>query len=241
MALPKISYPTFDVYLKSLNRKVKFRPFLVKEEKLLLMAKQAEDIEALLSTVKQIINNCVLEEKVDIENLPMFDLEMIFIHLRLNSVGETLELTYKCENVVEENPCGANMKFDVELNEVKFQEIEGHSNKIMLSDNVGVVLKYPSIKIANSIASDNEELENILELIYEHLDYVFDENSRYMADTLDKEEVFEFLGSIGIDQVKLFTNFFNTMPYVQTQKHITCGKCGFEHTIVVQGINDFFG
>ena len=99
MALPKIEYPIFDVHLKSLNKKVKFRPFLVKEEKLLLMAKEAEDITTLLDTVKQIINNCCLEE-LDVDNLPLFDIEMVFIHLRLRSVVESLELIYKCENVV---------------------------------------------------------------------------------------------------------------------------------------------
>ena len=122
MALPKINYPIFDVYLKSLNRKVKFRPFLVKEEKLLLMAKEAQDLSSLLDTVKQIINNCALEE-INVDDIPLFDLELIFINLRLKSVGEVLELTYKCENVVNEERCGNSMTFEVDLNEVKVVEL----------------------------------------------------------------------------------------------------------------------
>ena len=204
MALPKISYPTFYVHLTSLNKKVKFRPFLVKEEKLLLMAKEAEDLSSLLDTVKQIINNCCLDEKVDIENLPLFDLEMIFIHLRLRSVGETLELTYKCENVVEEERCGNSMAFEVDLNKVEVIVPIDHTNKIMISEEIGMMLKYPSISISSSIASRVDTLENILDLIYEHLDYVFDDSSKYEAGSVTKEEFYDFLGSLSLDQLEGF-------------------------------------
>lgn len=241
MALPKISYPTFDVHLTSLNKKVKFRPFLVKEEKLLLMAKEAEDLSSLLDTVKQIINNCCLDENVDIENLPLFDLEMIFIHLRLRSVGETLELTYKCENVVENERCGNSMVFEVDLNTVEVVVPENHTNKVMISEEIGMMLKYPSINISASIASRVDTLENILDLIYEHLDYVFDDSSKYEAGSFTKEEFYDFLGSLSLDQLEVFKNFFATLPYVQTAKQVTCSKCSFNHTIVVKGIDDFFG
>ncbi len=230
MALPKISYPTFDVHLTSLNKKVKFRPFLVKEEKLLLMAKEAEDLSSLLDT-----------EKVDIENLPLFDLEMIFIHLRLRSVGETLELTYKCENVVEEERCGNSMAFEVDLNKVEVIVPIDHTNKIMISEEIGMMLKYPSISISSSIASRVDTLENILDLIYEHLDYVFDDSSKYEAGSVTKEEFYDFLGSLSLDQLEGFKAFFSTLPYVQTSKEVTCSKCSFNHTIVVKGIDDFFG
>lgn len=239
MALPKISYPTFDVYLKSLNKKVKFRPFLVKEEKLLLMAKEAQDLTSLLDTVKQIINNCCLED-IDVEGLPLFDIELIFIFLRLKSVGETLELTYKCENVVESEPCGASMTFEVDLNEVKVEEPEEHTNKIMITDDIGVMLKYPSLRISSSMASQVDSIENIVDLIYEHLDYVFDDTSKYEAESITKEELYEFLGSISIEQLEPFKVFFSTLPYVKTEKDVTCGKCGYQHKIVVRGIDDFF-
>jgi hypothetical protein len=240
MALPKIEYPIFDVHLKSLNKKVKFRPFLVKEEKLLLMAKEAEDITTLLDTVKQIINNCCLEE-LDVDNLPIFDIEMVFIHLRLRSVGESLELIYKCENVVNEETCGGNMVFEVDLNKVEIKEPKEHTNKIMITESVGVCMKYPSLKITSSLAAQIESLENILDLIYEHLDYVFDEQSKYDAASIVKEELYEFLGSMSIEQLEPFKQFFITMPYVQTEKNVTCNKCGYNHNIVVRGIDDFFG
>lgn len=239
MALPKISYPTFDVHLKSLNKKVKFRPFLVKEEKLLLMAKEAEDLTSLLDTVKQIINNCCLEE-INLDDLPLFDIELIFIHLRLKSVGETLELTYKCENVVENESCGASMTFDVDLNEVVIEEPEEHTNKIMVTEDIGVFLKYPSLRISASMATQIDSIENIVDLIYEHLDYVFDDTSKYDAETVTKEELYEFLGSMSIDQLEPFKSFFSTMPYVKTEKDVICGKCGYGHKIVVRGIDDFF-
>lgn len=240
MALPKINYPTFDVFLKSLNKKVRFRPFLVKEEKLLLMAKEAEDLPSLLDTVKQIINNCCLED-LNVEDLPLFDIELIFIHLRLKSVGETLELTYKCENVVENEPCGGNMTFEVDLNEVKIEEPEEHTNKIMITEDIGVVLKYPSLRISSSMVSKVDSLENIIDLIFEHLDYVFDDTSKYDADSVTKEELYEFFGSMSLDQLEPFKAFFTTLPYVKAEKDVTCVKCGFEHKIAVRGIDDFFG
>lgn len=240
MVLPKIEYPIFDVHLKSLNRKVKFRPFLVKEEKLLLMAKEAKDLPTIFDTVKQIVNNCCLEE-LDVVNLPMFDIEMIFVHLRLKSVGENLELTYKCNHVVNEEPCDANMVFEVDLNEVKFVEPKGHTNKIMINDTVGVCLKYPSLNTSTTIAINEINLEDIMELIVQHLDYIFDENSKYDADSINREELTEFVGSLSLDQVGAFKEFFDTLPYIESTKDVTCNKCGFKHLIRVQGIDDFFG
>lgn len=240
MPLPKISYPIFEVYLRSLDKKVKFRPFLVKEEKLILMAKEAQDLSSLLDTVKQIINNCALEN-INVDEIPLFDLELIFINLRLKSVGEVLELTYKCENVVEQDKCGNNMSFEVDLNEVKVVEPENHSNKVMINDSVGVILRYPSLKISNSIAGQVDDLGNILDLIFEHLDYVFDEESKYEAGSFTKEDFYEFMGSLSLDQLEPFKNFFATLPYVETTKQITCNKCNFSHKIVVRGIDDFFG
>lgn len=240
MALPKINYPIFDVYLRSLNRKVKFRPFLVKEEKLLLMAKEAQDLSSLLDTVKQIINNCALEE-INVDDIPLFDLELIFINLRLKSVGEVLELTYKCENIVNEERCGNSMSFEVDLNEVKVVEPENHSNKVMINDSVGVFLNYPSLRISNSVAAQMESIENILDLIYEHLDYVFDDESKYEAGSFTKEEFYDFMGALSLDQLEPFKNFFGTMPYVETSKDVKCNKCEFEHKIFVRGIDDFFG
>jgi T4 bacteriophage base plate protein len=240
MALPKISYPTFDVHLKSLNKKVKFRPFLVKEEKLLLMAKEAEDLPSLLDTVKQIINNCCLED-INVDELPLFEIELVFIHLRLKSVGENLELTYKCENIVEEQPCGASMTFEVDLSQVTIEEPESHTNKIMITEDIGVMLKYPSLKISSSMAEQVNSIENIVDLIYEHLDYVFDDTSKYDAESITKEELYEFLGSMSLDQLEPFKEFFSTLPYVKAEKDIQCEKCGYQHKIVVRGIDDFFG
>lgn len=239
--LPKIEYPVFEVYLKSLNKKIKFRPFLVKEEKLLLMAKEAEDLPTLLQTVKQIINNCMLEENIKVESLPLFDIEMIFIHLRLRSVGENLELTYKCENVINEQSCSTPMTFEVDLNGVEFQVPEGHTNKIMITDTVGISLKYPSLETSTAMAENPASLENIVEMVAEHLDYIFDENQKYKAEEIDEDELNEFLGSLSLENVESFKDFFNTLPYVKTEKKITCGNCGFNHTIVIEGIEDFFG
>jgi hypothetical protein len=212
----------------------------VKEEKLLLMAKEAEDLPSLLDTVKQIINNCCLED-INVDELPLFEIELVFIHLRLKSVGENLELTYKCENIVEEQPCGASMTFEVDLSQVTIEEPESHTNKIMITEDIGVMLKYPSLKISSSMAEQVNSIENIVDLIYEHLDYVFDDTSKYDAESITKEELYEFLGSMSLDQLEPFKEFFSTLPYVKAEKDIQCEKCGYQHKIVVRGIDDFFG
>lgn len=247
MALPKIQYPIYKVYLKSLDKEIRFRPFLVKEEKLILMAKEAEDVDTALDTAKQIIQNCILDQGVDVEDLPLFDIEMMFIHLRLRSVGESLELTYKCENVVDaptetsDGICGSPMVFEVDLNEVEYIVPEGHTKKIMIDDKIGVMLKYPSITAAKRLSNEGSDFSDIVDLIYEHIDYIFDDGQKYKSEEVPKEEVEDFIGSLSIEQLEYFRNFFMTVPYVRSLKEVTCKKCGFGHKIEVRGLNDFFG
>jgi hypothetical protein len=125
------------------------------------------------------------------------------------------------------------MTFEVDLNEVKVVEPENHSNKVMINDSIGVILNYPSLKISASVASQMDSIENILDLIYEHLDYVFDEESKYEAGSFSKEEFYDFMGALSLDQLEPFKNFFSTMPYVETHKDVKCNKCEFEHKILV--------
>jgi hypothetical protein len=238
MALPKLDHPVFEVYLKSLNRKVKYRPFLVKEEKLLLMAKESEDVQEILKAVKQIITNCCLD-KIDVESLPVFDIEMFFVHLRINSVGETAELVYTCENVVEEQPCGHVVEFNLELKNVKYKGDEAHSNIIKLTDKIGVAMKYPSLNLPESMLDDSF-VDGGYEVIAEYLDYIYDENQIYKKEDISKEELLAFFDQMNLDQVKLIKSFFVTAPTVVLEQDVKCSKCGHVNNVITEGVLNFF-
>lgn len=238
MALPKLEHPVFEVYLKSLNRKVKYRPFLVKEEKLLLMAKESDDVQEILKTVKQIINNCCLE-KIDVDSLPVFDIEMFFIHLRINSVGETAELVYTCNNMVEETACGQNVEFNLELKNVKYRGDETHTNIIKLTDTIGVAMKYPSLNLPESVLNDTFK-DGGYEVIAEYLDYIYDENQVYKKEDISKEELLGFFDNMSLDQVKLIKSFFVTAPTVVLEQDVKCPKCGHVNNVVTEGVLNFF-
>jgi len=238
MALPKLEHPVFEVYLKSLNRKVKYRPFLVKEEKLLLMAKESDDVQEILKTVKQIINNCCLE-KIDVDSLPVFDIEMFFIHLRINSVGETAELVYTCNNMVEETVCGQNVEFNLELKNVKYRGDETHTNIIKLTDTIGVAMKYPSLNLPESVLNDTFK-DGGYEVIAEYLDYIYDENQVYKKEDISKEELLGFFDNMSLDQVKLIKSFFVTAPTVVLEQDVKCPKCGHVNNVVTEGVLNFF-
>lgn len=238
MPLPKIEHPTYEVFLKSLNRKVKFRPFLVKEEKLLLMAKESEDLEEVVKTIRQIIVNCCLED-IDIDKLPTFDIEMFFINLRMQSVGSLAEIVYTCNNVVDGKSCDHKIDFNLDLNNVKYQFDENHSDTIRLNETVGIKFNYPSLNIPKALL-DNKFEEGGYEIITEYLDYIFDKEQIYKAKDFTKEELLTFLDGLTLEQVRSVKNFFLTSPKVVLEQKVTCPKCSYVHDVNVEGILNFF-
>lgn len=238
MPLPKLEHPIFEVYLKSLDKKIRYRPFLVKEEKLLLMAKESEDLKEVTSAVKQIINNCCIDP-IDVDSLPTFDVEMFFVHLRINSVGETAQMVYTCDNVIEENACGHKTEFDLELKNIKYVDTEGHSNIIKLNESIGVKFNYPSISIPEA-ALENSNDGAGYEVILEYLDYIYDQDQIYKKNEITKEELAAFFDQLSLDQVQNIKNFFLTSPRVALRQDVNCGKCGHLHNVNVEGILSFF-
>lgn len=236
MALPILQQPTFEVYLKSLDKNVKFRPFLVKEEKILLLAREADDNESTVSAVKQVLQNCVVTE-LDINTLPLFDVQMLFTHLRMKSIGETITLQYTCNHPDEEgNLCERENKYNLDLSKVKYEVTPGHTNIIQLTDEIGVKLRYPTM---NSKLSDSEDiLEDSYKLIAEHLDSVFDSEQVYTDYT--KEDLMQFIDSLSTDQLDKILNFFATSPKVVLEDVANCKKCGTENKIYAEDLYSFF-
>jgi hypothetical protein len=242
MTFPKIEYPTFEIYLKSLDRKVKFRPFLVREEKLLLIAKESEDTNEIRNSIVQIINNCVID-KLDVLDLPMFDIEMIFLTLRSKSVGESVKLIFNCQNEVDGVPCNTDTEYKLNLTKVRYEIPEGHNSKIMITDTIGMKLNYPTLADSNALSEeslDNEPFAIFLDMLMNNIDYVFDKESMWKPDDVPREELETFVNNLTVEKLEQIKNFFRTSPQVVLEDSVNCSKCGFVHNIHSEGLLSFF-
>lgn len=244
MALPKIDVPTYETKLISNGKTVKFRPFLVKEQKLFLMAAESSDFKEIVDTIKQVLNNCILTEDVNVDELSTFDLEYLFLQLRSKSVGEVVNLQYTCNNKTvdkkgNEKVCGGVVKFDVNLAEIKPEIPANHTNNIKITDNLGIVFKYPTFKMLNEL--ENSKSNDALNLIVSCIDYIYDADQIYYAKDTTKEELVDFLENMQQDDFEKLQQFFNTFPKISKELDFKCPKCGYHEVMNVEGLQNFFG
>ena len=233
MALPKINSPTFELKLPSTGQSVKYRPFLVKEEKILLVAQQSGELKDILNAVVQIANNCIYDD-IEVEKLPLFDIEFIFINLRSKSVSNVSEV------MINDPDDGNQYKVEIDLDKVIIERPEKEiSNKIDLGDGIGVVMRYPSITYMNSIGTAVNDADTAINIIMACVDKVYDTDNVYEASEYSKEELNEFIMSLSSKQFQNIQEFFNNQPKV-TQKIKYKTKDGKEKELVLEGLNDFF-
>lgn len=244
MKLPKLDVPIYETKLVSNDKVVKFRPFLIKEQKLFLMASQSDDPVEIVNSIKQVLRNCIVSDDVDIDELSSFDLEYLFLNLRAKSVGEVVDLSYTCNNTVkddkgEEKRCGGLVKFQVNLLDIKPTIEKEHSPKIELKKDLGIMMKYPTF----SILSNLEKIDNAgpVELILACVDYIYDSENIYYAKDFTKEELIEFFDSMQQADFAKVENFFKTMPRITKTLNFKCGKCGHQEDITLEGVQSFFG
>jgi hypothetical protein len=250
MPLPKIDLPIFELKLVSHPTPIKFRPFLVKEEKLLLMALQSDEEDTIFKTIKQIINNCLVDQ-IDIDNLPIFDIEYLFLNLRARSVGENVETYFICRNIVgkEKNEqgdevdseCKNMMSVTINVLDIK-PPISDLSPKIYITNKIGIVLKFPTLKSFKPIGDMVSVTDNnkVFDMIYECTEYIFDNDGMYYANETPKEEFNQFLESLTQEQFDRITAFFENLPKIQHDVETTCQRCGFDHKLHMEGLTDFF-
>jgi hypothetical protein len=224
--------------------KVKFRPFLVKEEKILLMASESDDPNATFLAIKQIINNCCLTE-IDVEDLPVTDLEFFFLNLRARSVGEIVDLQYKCNNKVkndknEEGECGNLVKLKVNVLEIQPQIDPGHTNKIELSPKLGIVMRYPTMSMMENIEGD-DDVQRITGVLLQCVDFIYDDENIYYKKDISTEELTEFFDNMTREQFAKVQKFFETLPKISKDLDFKCSKCGYHENINIEGIQNFFG
>ena len=240
MALPKLTVPEYEAILPSTEKVIKYRPFLVKEEKILLTALEAEDDVAMADAIRQIVNNCVQGE-LDVVKLPTFDIEYLFLRLRAKSVGEKVSLGLRpwgCPNN-EGKLCENSTEVEINLEEVKVIKEENHSSKIMLNNDIGVKMRYPDIKDINIV--DVDSAITGMNVIKSCVDMIFTKEETHERDSFTEEELDEFIDSLNSEQFKKIKEFFDTMPTLRHTVKYKCETCGEEKETILQGLNSFFG
>ena len=237
MALPKLTTPTYELEIPSTDEKIKFRPFLVKEEKILMMAMESKSSADITQAVKDIVKECTFN-KVDISNMPMFDVEYIFLQVRSKSVGEVSKLKLLCP---DDKKTYADVELD--LNEVKVQVGEEHTNKIELGNGMGLIMKYPTIDSFNESGIRDINPSNMLEVIGTCILQIYEEDGKKVYDPKDQtqKELTEFIEQLNTKQFKDLQKFFETMPKLKHEITIKNPKTKKESKITLTGLNDFFG
>ena len=243
MSLPKLNVPVYEAILPSTETVIKYRPFLVKEEKILLTAMESEDEKSITGAVKQIINNCV-QGKLDVEKLPTFDIEFLFLRLRAKSVGEVATIGLKPFPCSQNNGelCEKTTEVEVNLEEVQVIKDEKHTNKIMLSDEIGIMMSYPNIQNLQSILKGDQrsQTEQGMELIKDSVQMIFTEEETFEKDTFDEKELDDFFDSLTTDQFIKVREFFETMPSIKKEIEVTNPNTNVKSTVTLQGIQSFF-
>lgn len=204
------------------------------------MAKEGDDLEEITKAVKQIIKNCLLET-VDVDELPIFDIEMFFINLRIKSIGESAEMVYSCNNVVGEGDqtCDHQIEFNMDLRNVTFEDSADHSDIIKLTENTGIKFKYPSLNFSVNSFNDNFE-DGGYNFVSEYIDYIYDEEQIYKKNEIDPVELREFFDNLSMEHVNAIRNFFMTAPKVVLNQQVKCPKCSYEHDLHLEGLLNFF-
>lgn len=241
--LPKLTTPTYEIDLPVSKIKIKFRPFLVKEQKLLLLASEvSDDISFVRNNLSQVLKNCCLNNEINIDELPSIDLEYFFLNLRARSVGENVELRYRCEKENEEGEiCGNKLVINVDLLDIKV-DLNGYQDLIRLTDSIGLKMKPPKLEAIEKMANTNKTiLERTIDSIIESIEYIYDKDNFYYPKEVSKQEIIDFLESLSFDQFKKVEQFYQSIPRLKKDYDIICSKCGFEHKITLEGLQSFLG
>ena len=236
MALPKLNTPTYELEMPSTDEKIQFRPFLVKEEKILMIAMESGKNADIVNAVKEIVSACTFD-KIDISNIPMFDVEYIFLKIRSKSVGETSKLKILCP---DDKKTYANV--EVNLEEVQVQVGDDHTNKIDLGSGKGIIMTYPSVDSFLESGIQNITASNMLDMIGSCILQIYEDKGEkvYEAKDQTKKELSEFIESMNTGQFKDIQKFFDTMPRLKHTVKVKNPKTKKESEVTLQGLNDFF-
>ena len=238
MPLPKINTPTYDLTLPSTGKKIKYRPFLVKEEKILIMALETEDISQITNAIVEILNDCILTKGVNVSKLATFDIEYLFLNVRAKSVGETVEV-----NVVCPDDNKTSVQIEINLDDIKVQKTRGHKNIVKLDDQYSMKLKYPSLdEFIDSNFESNEEsnVNKSMNMITSCIEMVYDKEESWSASDSTQQELEEFIEQLNSKQFKSIEKFFETMPKLSHKVKVINPTTEVESEVVLEGLASFF-
>jgi|TARA_B100000035_G_scaffold313001_1_gene325710 hypothetical protein len=238
MPLPKIATPTYELELPSTGETVQYRPFLVKEEKLLVIALESDDTKQITTAIKSVIKNCILTKGIKVEQLPTFDIEYLFLNIRGKSVGEDIEVNVICPDDEE-----TEVKVNINLDDIQVQKSDDHSDKIKLDDNIMMQMKYPSLDqfIKNNFEiNDKNMMDQSFDLIASCVDKIFTQDEVWAAADCTKKEMTDFLEQMNSSQFKEIETFFETMPKLSHTIKVKNPKTKKESDIVLEGLASFF-
>lgn len=240
MALPKMDSPVYEIELPLSKQKVKFRPFLVKEQRNLLIAIESEDKEMIQNNIIKVIKDCIIDD-IDVERLPVLDIEYFFLHLRARSVGEVVENSYKCNNIIEdEKVCSNVMNVKVNLLDIAVEKPENITDTFKLTDKITVKLKYPEFSIMRRMSSAEGIEDFAFSVVAQSIDYVHDGEQFYYAKEYTPDELLEFVESLNQAQFDNMQKFFEDLPKLKKKVDFKCSKCGYDHSMDVEGLENFF-
>ena len=238
MPLPKISTPIYELTLPSTKKKIKYRPFLVKEEKVLIIAMESEDTKEITNAVKTVIKNCIITRGVKVEALSTFDIEYLFLNIRGKSVGEEVDVMVTCpDDGVTQVPV------TIALDEIKVQETKKHSRDIKLDNDLTLRMKYPSMEQfvqSNFAIGDDMSLQDTFEIVSSCIEQVYNEEESWSASECSKKELADFMEQLSSKQFKQIETFFETMPKLSHTFKVKNPKTGVESEVVLEGLSSFF-
>lgn len=236
MPLPKINVPTYELVIPSNNKKIKYRPFVVKEEKILLLALESEDQKEITNAIIQIIGNCV-ETRIKVEDLSTFDIEYIFLNIRAKSVGETLEFSIVCPDDGE-----TQVEVEIDIDDIKVEKDPKHVDTIDLENGYFIKMKYPTVKyIMNKKDTDKKSsVDTTFEYAVDCFESMYNDEEVWESSNCTKKEIVEFIDSLTSDQYKKVQDFFNTMPKLKHTVKVTNPKTGVESNVTIEGLANFF-
>ena len=236
MALPVVNNPTYELKLHSVDHKIKYRPFLVKEEKILLTALEGGETADIVRATKEIISNCCLDDSVDIEKLPAFDVELFFLNLRARSVGESVEIGMKCQT----KDCDESVAVIINLEKIGLEINKDHQDLISLTNKVKVKLKYPDIDRMTR-PPEESQMDSIFAITKACIEGIWEGEDYHDIKDYTEQELEEFIMSLNQQQFGKLIAYFNTMPKLKHEVSFTCPKCGSAQKSVLEGLQSFFG
>tara|TARA_Y100000389_G_C17357638_1_gene461972 strand:+ start:376 stop:1098 length:723 start_codon:yes stop_codon:yes gene_type:complete len=239
MPLPKINTPTYEMTLPSTGKKIKYRPFLVREEKILILAMESENMTDITNSIIQILSDCILTENVKIESLATFDIEYLFLNVRARSVGETVDVNITCPDDGE-----TQVEMSIDIDSIKIQKTRGHKNIIKLDDELSMKLRYPSLDqfVENNFETGEvvSEVGQSLAMISSCIEMIYNQEESWEASEYSRKELDEFLEQMNTKQFKQIEKFFTTMPKLSHTIAVKNPKTGVESEVILEGLASFF-